>query len=312
MRLNLVDFHYLAAFSILIWELLINFDEDIQHIWLKPCSWITCLFVYVRYGTIILQGLIISKHFKGYTSNYAAEECYYWVILRCVLPFSLMICLQAILIGRVYALYERKGLILAILLSIYLPGVLVAGTHAFMYAFRSTMIDQHCAPSEMPYHWSYAAAVVLPVTLDITLIMLTVRRMYRLSADFFREPLLRTVLRDCLWGTLLVWLAALIPGSFSLSGDINRAYIITDSWLSTASYLVSTRIILNVRRLGFSIKKQKTSKSQPSATLADDYCSVVTSGVELDMTSIFRYRSDALLAVGDDEIADDVSEHAHA
>ena len=75
--------------ALALYDLLISFAQEIQHIWRRKFSLVTLLYIFIRYGTIISLSLILFQQMHRSqsitVSNYLYSICFcqYWWSCRC-------------------------------------------------------------------------------------------------------------------------------------------------------------------------------------------------------------------------------------
>lgn len=94
------EFQYVAACTVQVLELFETFDEELKWIWRRPWSWLKCVFLFTRYGSLTTQALIISQHMHASAHPYTHTQCFKWAVLRTFSPFVYAACVHIILIAR--------------------------------------------------------------------------------------------------------------------------------------------------------------------------------------------------------------------
>ncbi|CAL1714415.1 unnamed protein product [Somion occarium] len=106
-----------ACITVMIWDILINLSEEIKYIWCARSTWTKWCYIYIRYSPIFAVGMTlvnITSPFTGLTLS--ATQCRA-LVLSCELALDTMIwVVDATLIARVYAIYNRSQVILRMLL----------------------------------------------------------------------------------------------------------------------------------------------------------------------------------------------------
>ena len=66
--------------ALALYDLLISFAQEIQHIWRRKFSLVTLLYIFIRYGTIISLSLILFQQMHRSqsitVSNYLYSICF--------------------------------------------------------------------------------------------------------------------------------------------------------------------------------------------------------------------------------------------
>ncbi|KAF8122286.1 hypothetical protein EV363DRAFT_1106998, partial [Boletus edulis] len=98
----------LASIGVVVYDYILTFSREIEYIWSRPWTWVSTMFVVVRYvGLCWFTG----GYFKG-TVLYQVSGWAFIVFLSVT---------DSVMILRVYAMWNRSRTILSILLLIYVP-----------------------------------------------------------------------------------------------------------------------------------------------------------------------------------------------
>ncbi|KAF8452865.1 hypothetical protein L210DRAFT_3639310 [Boletus edulis BED1] len=113
----------LAGVTIVVYDYILNFSREIEYVWLRPWTWVSTMFVVVRY--IGLCWIIIF-------TLYAVSGWAFIVFLSAT---------DLILILRVYAMWNRSRTILSILLFIYVPQNIISVVLGGIYNNPNTYLS---------------------------------------------------------------------------------------------------------------------------------------------------------------------------
>lgn len=123
-----------ALFTVMFYEYLILFDKELQYVWNRPWSLMSCLYLVVRY-----LGLSLSIAWGCWGGLfYMAESPCYNILVVLEWGASVYFCFaEAILIWRLYALCKQPKLLLYVYVAVglFLPIVaLLIGTDIYLYS----------------------------------------------------------------------------------------------------------------------------------------------------------------------------------
>jgi len=124
-----------AILALISYEYLIVFEKEVDFVWKRQWSLMSCLYLIVRYLGLFLA--MVCGVWGGLI--YMPESPCYALAVMLEWGFSLYFCFaEAILIWRLYALYNRSKRILCVLLGLLLPVVALSiGIDTYLYSRRS-------------------------------------------------------------------------------------------------------------------------------------------------------------------------------
>lgn len=142
-----------VTITLICYEYLFLFDKEINFVWKRKWSLMSCLYLIVRY-----LGLFIALLYGcwGGLLHMAESSCYGLVVFM-EWGFSAYVCFaEVILIWRLYALCSQSKLLLYVLVGLFSPIVaLTIGMDIFLYSRQNafsvkeviTPNVEYCAPS---------------------------------------------------------------------------------------------------------------------------------------------------------------------
>lgn len=281
----------MAAYTIQICELFASFDLDVEWIWRKPLTPTHINFIFMRYGSLAFQTALIYQHFRSTYVPYSDAQCYPWAVMRTMNPYIFIAATQTLLIGRVWNLYHRDKRILIGLLCIFIPGLIVTITSFGILLSKPLTYNNTCDPLDMTNPWVFVFTSFLPFVLDLSMLVLTVRRILRLRKRERAQPLLELVLIDGSWAFFVIWVIVLAAMIFSATGLLFVAYVIANSWLPATVSFTATHLVLNMRR--FAHKLELSQDRSPEVTPRDRSFNVagdLTTGIPVELSAFTRYR----------------------
>jgi len=109
-------YSHAAALTFCLYDIILSFSQEVEYVWMSKRSLVTALYLIVRYyGVINLIGIVAM--FTQASSNLDVKECqryFFWTITG--VPIVFVLALDAILLLRLYALYNRSKKVLITLL----------------------------------------------------------------------------------------------------------------------------------------------------------------------------------------------------
>jgi len=122
--------------TLISYEYLLLFEKEVKYVWKKQWSLMSCLYLVVRYLGLFLA--LLSGCWGGLF--YISEAPCYALVVLLEWGYSVYFYFaEAILIWRIYALYNRSKRLLYVLLGFFLPIVALSiGTDIYLYSRRST------------------------------------------------------------------------------------------------------------------------------------------------------------------------------
>ncbi|KAJ7115397.1 hypothetical protein C8R44DRAFT_984099 [Mycena epipterygia] len=246
-----------AALALLVYDILLTFDEEVSVIWPRRWTGMKCLFFVIRYMPVLLQiptlfvGTELSPHF-----HYTYRDCMAWSIYRAVAPFVIMVAVDYILILRVFALYNNSRAIKVIISILFLLDLL---TMVISMGFSLSVLgfdDSHlCVVTHFPmYSIVYSASAIMFQT---CLFLLTLFRFIgAVRTGWGSMPIISLVVRDGMWAYFL----AVAIYDLSMLAFKNPSFGgIFHGWMLTGFSFSGYRMLLN---LGTSSERDRTKRSE--------------------------------------------------
>ncbi|GLB40018.1 hypothetical protein LshimejAT787_0705280 [Lyophyllum shimeji] len=235
-----------AALSVLIWEGLINFEDEYEHIWHPPTGPAKRIYLFSRYCGICWQ-IVDAAAMLGPFSSFRTRPlmCALWHGSKLFTCISLLAALEIVLSIRLYALYGKSRSI-GIFLSIMLGTGLAVGLTSHVRTMCIVHFNHACVVQKTP--WDYVYFSVFCFMRHALLWMLTVhKRNLGRCHHSHRAPIVHLMLRDGAWifAGISALLAAVIPTSFLIPVMAQTVF----PWLPSLVSISTCRIILNMQRL---------------------------------------------------------------
>ncbi|KAH7919452.1 hypothetical protein BV22DRAFT_1075235 [Leucogyrophana mollusca] len=136
------EFSSVAALTVLVWESLVTFDDEVNYIWSKPSgAYLKWLYLFARYfglGVAIADHAIVSTFPPHLPVPYSMCRAFYtWQAIAVQL---MMLTFDGVLLIRVHALYEQT-------LSITAIGIVAIGIEVLAMIVAAILTIPH-----VPYH----------------------------------------------------------------------------------------------------------------------------------------------------------------
>ncbi|KAG2093124.1 uncharacterized protein F5147DRAFT_424749 [Suillus discolor] len=169
-----------AAIALISYEYLLLFCKEIEYVWKRPWSFMSCLYLVVRYFGLFLA--IVCACWGGLL--YMPESVSYDLIVLIEWGFSVYFCFaEIILIWRLYAISNQSKLVLHVLVGLFVPIVALSiGTDIFLYSRREVFsVKEVITPSAnyctLSFHIGPMLAIYTSIPImcfDILLVILAV------------------------------------------------------------------------------------------------------------------------------------------
>lgn len=266
--------HYLeiACFTLLVYDLLTTFGEEVEYFWSGPWSISRVLFFLNRYLPFVIM---IPTNAALFGSEMSAQSCTHWI--RAAFELSIItICInQGILFLRVWYMYSHNALARAVacfsyagcaLSSLILMGLslpfLESTTESLQLQRKITAIPGCSAPAP-----SMIWTIFVPSTIiHIILFVFTIARVMKISRDLRMDQLMLRLVRD----GGLVFFVSMAAATFSTVGArlttdpvINGPATWSNSQLAISAVAVS-RLMLSIRSLAGKLKISQDWLFNPS------------------------------------------------
>ncbi|KAG1812807.1 uncharacterized protein BJ212DRAFT_1482879 [Suillus subaureus] len=121
-----------AAIALISYEYLLLLDKEVEYVWKRPWSFMSCLYLVVRYFGFFLAMVCACWGVARLSSCYDLIVLIEW-------GFSVYFCFaEVILIWRLYAICNQSKLVLHVLVGLFVPIVALSiGTDIYLYSRRS-------------------------------------------------------------------------------------------------------------------------------------------------------------------------------
>ncbi|KAG2364668.1 hypothetical protein BDR07DRAFT_1374901 [Suillus spraguei] len=174
-----------AAIALISYEYLILLEKEVEYVWKRPWSLMSCLYLVVRYFGLFLAmvcacwgGLLYIP--ESFAFIHRAFALGYDLIVLIEWGFSVYFCFaEVILIWRLYAIYNQSKLVLHVLVGLFVPIVaLYIGIDIYLYSRRmKEIIAPDAKYCTLSFHIGPMLAIYTSIPImcyDILLVVLAV------------------------------------------------------------------------------------------------------------------------------------------
>ncbi|KAF8881259.1 hypothetical protein BD779DRAFT_1025866 [Infundibulicybe gibba] len=189
----------LVALVFLAWDLVVTFGDEYEYVWKQNWTPVKCIYLFCRYFSLTVQ-IVNYAITQGPISQVPVAHtiCKAWFTFQSLCTTSLMSSVNALLMLRVYALYDRSRAVATFLAIVFFVDVISLSAQAFYLAAETVapeapVFDQACLMKETP-------SAVLSSGIEVLVIQGTLWGMTwwksNRSESWIRTPLISLVVRD--------------------------------------------------------------------------------------------------------------------
>jgi len=214
-------------------------------------------------ATLLAQAFNINNHL-GFTSRVCAA----WIVYESVVSIVLVTAVEAILLLRIYAFYERSRCILFLVTLLFIGQVVTNITVVVVSIPQGQYsVELGCVILYVPPYFN--AIWISALTFQSILFILTIVKYYmRVSRSLGRHSLIRIFMRDGAWAFFDVFVILLLNLVF-FELKTKQAPLFY-KWLLAIVSCTGSHVLLNLRRLAHGSKSEDDSElPMTGTTLAD-------------------------------------------
>ncbi|KAJ7178499.1 hypothetical protein C8R43DRAFT_461285 [Mycena crocata] len=243
----------IAALAFLVWEHLITFDDEVEHIWPKArTAWVKIVFLFLRYfplsvqlcNRILDEKVVLQEHLE-----HSALRA--WYISQVFVAHLAMTGVEFVMMVRVYALYHNARWV-----GWGFACLLLAETIAVVVGFVVTLPGIHFEPrtfvTNVPHSFAYLG--IASLVAQAIILILTLVRFFRQWAGTSLGTLL---IRDGSVVYFIFFSTTLAAVIYSIRGV--SVGMTEYAWYLSIISSVGCRLILNMQRLPSSRPAQTSS-----------------------------------------------------
>jgi len=245
-----VQYVTVSSFALLIYDILLTFEKEYQHIWSARQSMGTLLYLFIRYANLLLTAAnVYYTQAKG-----PPEYCRLYLYIDTWFSITCMIPILVVLAFRTYALCECKttakwflstGLVITSLAFIACSIISTVGTH-----FTELMLPGSTCLLSISETPKIASILVYgaSVAFSTVILFITVLKVHQLCR-FGQAKLMRVIMRDNLVYFVVILCeclaALLLYTSLPTRHSTLRALLVDHSRVMAT--IATSRIVLNLR-----------------------------------------------------------------
>lgn len=244
---------YISAvgFSVLLYDLLLTFGDEVRYIWRRPVTGIKVLYLILRYGVATAQ-VVYFQAISGLTSHLTHSFCVGSLIVLAVVGSMSLILANYVMIIRVYTLWDHRKWMLRTLYVGY--AVSVCSTVAFVATsivqlapsvIHESLVFHMCLITGRSPYWIgiWLSQALFDVFLFVLTLFNAASRPRRANVKIITD-----LRRDGLVFYLGLFVGRFLNIALSIPTD-KQYYPIAVSFVLSLSTVTVTRLILRVERL---------------------------------------------------------------
>ncbi|KAF8141377.1 hypothetical protein EV363DRAFT_12917 [Boletus edulis] len=233
-----------AAMALVFWDAVLTLGDEVDYIWSGPGrAHVKCIYLFSRWFGLLNQiGLLVWRCFLAACAPVPLSICEVLFVSEAVTFQSLQLCLDAILILRIYAVYQGQRRYIAIAIAIVFFEVLMSVMTQAISVSRST-VDGACIMLHTP-----ATTTCLGIGMMVSqsvLLSLTYRGMAPWQPAARRSKLTTVVVRDGMLVFGVVIGIVLISFLYFLFNQVVLNVFLP--WMPVLPSLLTPRMILNMQ-----------------------------------------------------------------
>ncbi|KAF8881254.1 hypothetical protein BD779DRAFT_1025874 [Infundibulicybe gibba] len=193
------NYSCLIALVFLAWDLVVTFGDEYEYVWKQKWTPVKYIYLFCRYFSLAVQ-IINYVIIQGPISQVPVAHtiCKAWFMFQSLCATSMMCSINALLMLRVYALYDRSRGVATFLAIAFFVDVISLSAQGFYLGTRASVseasvFDQACLMKQTP-------SAVLSSSIEIVVVQGTLWGMTwwknNRSEPWTRTPLIGLVMRD--------------------------------------------------------------------------------------------------------------------
>ncbi|KAF8532321.1 hypothetical protein JB92DRAFT_3091912 [Gautieria morchelliformis] len=249
-------YYNLATLVVILYDHSLTFDTEVEKIWSQNRSLPKSLWFVFRYITPIIQ---ITAIMADQLTTWTHGSCVGWLWFRFVADEIVTVATSAILILRIWALFERARWIMFVMLAALLGQIVVtvwawqAATAAPIVPSResphSELTGCFPVPKSSDRSGQVASLFISLLVLDTVLFLLTILRAFRLPANRAPSvPVLSIMLRDGVLYLIMIFVVNLANVLLiQLPGVPLGLKALNTEFTPNVTVIMVSRLVLNLR-----------------------------------------------------------------
>ncbi|EKM52421.1 uncharacterized protein PHACADRAFT_186572 [Phanerochaete carnosa HHB-10118-sp] len=253
-----VSYSEVASITLLTWDTIVTFSEEVELIWEKNWTPAKGMYLVARYLPWVFQLALLPLNIGGSTGlRFSIIECKRWMTVQAVILQLIITSVDAILITRVYALYNRSRALLGVLSALFLAELFGLSYILAVVTPKLTFNDEcfvTSSPSLFVVYW------IVSLAFETILFVLTLVKFgCAVKQGWGRRPVMRDFVTDGTWAYTLIFVTMLVNAMLykfnttPLAGGCSP--------FSPLQVYQGSRVILNPRRRN--ISRVSITSSEP-------------------------------------------------
>ncbi|KAI0938655.1 hypothetical protein AcW1_001670 [Taiwanofungus camphoratus] len=248
----------ISATCLLVWDTIIHVADEVEYIWSGPPSWIRWTYPFVRHFPYIAQTTIlvflIRSHALGYRSS--PQQCRDWIIYQLAVMEAITLAVEAVLIVRIYAMFNRNKVIIITVVLLFLAEVAAMIT-VIAVSIPGITFSSQCLITHAP--GAFSAYWFLSLAFETILFGLTLVKFYSsVSRRLGKRSILFVLVRDGTWAYGIIFGIMLL--NLLMYHLIDNALAgLCFFWELTTMSFAGSHVLLNLRRLAVRHGRLETS-----------------------------------------------------
>ncbi|KAI0372049.1 hypothetical protein BV20DRAFT_139974 [Pilatotrama ljubarskyi] len=235
-----------AATAFLVWDTLISLAEEAEYIWSGPSGWAKWIFLLIRHVPYLVQGTVLTLvAIPGHVWDSLA--CTAWITYQLAAIEALTIVVEIVLIIRVYAMYNRDRVVLALILMLF-AGEIAAMCTILALSIPEITFNSQCVitstPKAFPTYW------IVSLAFETMLFLLTLIKFLDtvVITQLRRQSVLFTLMRDGTWAYAVIF-AVMLLNTLMYQIEHNALAGVCYFWEISVMSFAGSHVLLNLRRL---------------------------------------------------------------
>lgn len=235
-----------SATCFVMYDTLLQMEDEVTYIWSQKNSYVKWAYMFIRHVPYLTQISIlalISASLFGH--SWHPDQCRSMIIYHLALNEALTIAIEAVLIIRIYAMFDRNRIIIAMVLLLF--AMEISGMIAILaisipkIQFTSGCIMTH-TPAIFTSYWIVSLCFET-LLFGMTLIKFFISVTRRLG----RQSIMYVLVRDGTWAFGVIFVVMLLNSLFYkiMPNTLDGLWLF---WELSAISFVGSRVLLNLRR----------------------------------------------------------------
>ncbi|TFK31514.1 hypothetical protein BDQ12DRAFT_729489 [Crucibulum laeve] len=235
----------LGALALLLWDLIVSWSSEYNHIWSAPAFKLKYIYVFFRYSPIVTQSanyyILLTTLAHPPIPTHICVKLFY-AQLTCAQ--SCLTAMEGVLMLRVYALYNQSPAIGWSLVILFILQTTLASIIGYRTRRTITFDDICTARGEGADVFIFGGGVII---IQIVIWVLTLNKRALGSTSERNKHVINLLIRDGAWAFAVVVLvfAFIMPYTFLVDVPTHLIF----SWPNSLFSIAGCRVIINIQHL---------------------------------------------------------------